>query len=211
MPQNGLSMFDYYISIGINPYSIGAIGFAGGGGALAANSVNSSNIINGTIATVDLADGIITEAKFSPGLQTSLATFSQSLFNLENPGFYGTLRIKNSNTSNVGATMTITVQSEYYDAPTNTTDIIPRLTTTTVTKGNHVDIVIPISTRLTNKDSIFRMYYTLNFGSLAEHSNVNVLVDSSGTNAIGNYVAFGTAKTYAVINGGSVEISFEIS
>ncbi|AYR04583.1 hypothetical protein [Chrysochromulina parva virophage Curly] len=212
MPQNGLSMFDYYISIGINPYSIGAIGFAGGGGgALAANSVSSSNIVDGTVETVDLADGIITEAKFHPTLQTSLATFSQSLFNLENPGFYGTLRIKNSNTSNVGATMTITVQSEYYDAPSNTTDIIPRLTTTTLNRGNHIDIVIPISTRLTNKDSIFRMYYTLNFGALAEHSNVNVNVDEISTNAIGDFVTFGTAKTYAVINGGSVEISFEIS
>jgi len=181
------------------------------GGGLPANSVNSSHIIDGTIATVDLDDGIITEAKFHPNLQLALGNFSQSLYNLENPGFYGTLRIKNSNTSNTGATMTITVQSEYYDQPNNYTDVVPRLTSTTINKGNHVDITIPISTRLTNTASIFRMYYTLNFGNLSEYSNVNVTVDEISTDINGDFASFSTATTYAVINGGSVEISFEIS
>jgi len=175
------------------------------------NSVNSSNIIDGTIAPADIANGAITQAKFHPDLQLSLANFSQSLFNLENPGFYGSLRIKNSNTSTSGATMTIEVQSEYYDAANDNTEVITRLTTTTITKGSHEDIVIPIATRLVNKDSIFRMYYTLNMGALSEHSNVNVNVDEISTDVIGDFVTFGTAKAYAVINGGSIEISFEIS
>jgi hypothetical protein len=182
-----------------------------GGGGLPANSVDSSHILDGTIATVDLDDGIITEAKFHPNLQLALGNFSQSLYNLENPGFYGTLRIKNSNTSNVGATMTITVQSEYYDQPNNNTVIIQRLASTTINKGNHVDITIPISTRLTNTDSIFRMYYTLNVGNLSEHSNVDVTVDEISTDINGDFASFSTATTYAVINGGSVEVSFEIS
>jgi hypothetical protein len=212
MPQNGLSMFDYYISIGIDPYSIGAIGFAGGAvAALGANSVSSSNIVDGTVATVDLGDGIITEEKFHPNLQLALGTFSQTLFNLEYPGFYGTLRIKNSNTSSSGATMTITVQSEYYDQPNNYTDVIPRLTSTTINKGNHVDITIPISERLTNKESIFRMYYTLNMGNLSEHSNVNVTVEEISTDINGDFASFGTSKAYAVLNGGSVEVSFDIN
>jgi hypothetical protein len=180
-------------------------------GTPGADSVGTSQIINNSINTADIADGAITEEKFSPAVQLALAIFSQSLFNLEYPGFYGTLRIKNSNTSSSGATMTITVQSEYYDQANDYTDVIPRLTTTTINKGNHVDITIPISERLTNKDSIFRMYYTLNMGNLSEHSNVNVTVEEISTDINGDFASFFTSKTYSVLNGGSVEVSFDIN
>jgi hypothetical protein len=181
------------------------------GGPPGADSVGTSQIVNNSIGTDDIADGAITEAKFSGALQLSLAVFTQRLNNLENPGFYGSLRIKNSNTSNVGATMTIEVQSEYYDAANSTTEATTRLTTTTITKGNHQDITIPISTRLINKDSIFRMYYTVNFGSLATLSTVNLSVEDAGNDGIGNFITFLASKVYAVTNGGSIEITFEIT
>lgn len=155
MPQNGLSMFDYYISIGINPYAIGAIGFAGGGGALAANSVSSSNIVDGTVATVDIADGAITEAKFSAGLQATLSTFSDALYDLQNPGYYGRLRIKNNNASDE----TITILETFYYSRTETVTLHGNLT---LNHNQHHDINIPIGDRLTNKDTVI----SLRFASL---------------------------------------------
>jgi len=154
MPQNGLSMFDYYRSIGINPYSIGAIGFVGGGVvALGANSVSSSNIIDGTIATVDLADGAITEAKFSAGLQTTLGGFADALYDLQNPGYYGRLRIKNNNASE----QSITFDTFYY---TRTFTEISLHGNITLTNNQHHDINIPIGNRLTNKDTIIHMRFS---------------------------------------------------
>jgi hypothetical protein len=147
MPQNGLSMFDYYISIGINPYSIGAIGFAGGGGALAANSVSSSNIVDGTIANVDIADGAITEAKFSSGLQTTLGGFADALYDLQNPGYYGRLRIKNHNSS----VSSITIDEIFYYSRTGQVALHGSIT---LNHGQDHDINIPIGDRLTNKDTI---------------------------------------------------------
>jgi hypothetical protein len=152
MPQNGLSMFDYYISIGINPYSIGAIGFAGGGGALAANSVSSSNIVDGTVATVDIADGAITEAKFSAGLQTTLGGFADALYDLQNPGYYGRLRIKNNNASEE----TITILETFYYSRTEKVTLHGSLTLNAV---QHHDIIIPIGDRLTNKDTIISLRF----------------------------------------------------
>jgi hypothetical protein len=179
------------------------------GGPPGPDSVGTSQIINNSIGTDDIADGAITEAKFSGAIQLALATFTQQLFNLQNPGFYGNLKIKNSNQSDPGETITIDVQSEYYDSTTGNTEATIRLTTTTITKGNHVDITIPIATRLVNKDSIFRMYYTAS-GTVSVVNTVNVNVDEFGTDAIGDYVTFGTAKDYAVLNGGNVEIDFKI-
>jgi len=155
MPQNGLSMFDYYISIGINPYSIGAIGFAGGGGALAANSVSSSNIVDGTIATVDIADGAITEAKFSAGLQTTLGGFADALYDLQNPGYYGRLRIKNNNSSEIS----ITILETFYYSRTEKVTLHGSLT---LNHNQQHDINIPIGDRLTNKDTVI----SLRFASL---------------------------------------------
>jgi hypothetical protein len=211
MPQNGLSMFDYYISIGIDPYSIGAIGFVGGAvAALAANSVSSSNIVDGTIATVDIADGAITGDKFHPELQTALVTFSQQLNNLENPGFWGNLRIINDNSSDSGAELTITVQSEYYDNPTGNTDIIQRLASTVITKGHHVDIPITIDDRLTNRDTIIRMYYTINKDKIEVVSNDIAAEDVKGSDVNGDYYVLVFHGNYADINGGDAVMGFKI-
>ena len=212
MPQNGLSMFDYYISIGIDPYSIGAIGFAGGGGALAANSVSSSNIVDGTIATVDLADGAITEAKFHPELQTTLGNFSQSLYNLQNPGFYGTFKFKNDNISDGGATLTITAEKRYFNPVTNTTDTQLILTPPeTINKGSHYTISIPISERLTNKDTIIRMYYTINKAFIEVNNNDIFEEDDKSSDENGEYFDFIFDGNYAENNGGDAEISFNIA
>ena len=212
MPQNGLSMFDYYISIGINPYSIGAIGFAGGGGALAANSVSSSNIVDGTVATVDLADGAITEAKFHPELQATLGNFSQSLYNLQNPGFYGNIKIMNHSSSDAGATLTITVDSRYYNPVTDTTDIQMILPAPeTITKNHHYDIVIPIGSRLTNSDTILRMYYTINKADIEVVSNDIIEESDQGNDANGNYYDLSFYGGYDEMNGGNAEISFTVA
>lgn len=180
-----------------------------GGGPPGPDSVGTSQIINNSIDTADIADGAITEAKFSGELQLALAVFTQRLYNLENPGFYGNLKIKNSNISDPGETITIEVQSEYYDIANGTTEATTRLTTTTINRNAHQDITIPIATRLVNKDSIFRMYYTAS-GTVSVVNTVNVNVDEFGTDGIGDYVTFGTAKDYAVLNGGNVEIEFKI-
>ena len=184
------------------------IGFAS---PLPANSISTSNIIDGTVATVDIADGAITQDKFHPELQTALVTFSQQLANLENPGFWGNLRIINDNSSDQGATMTITVQSEYYDAPTNNTDIISRLASTTINKGSHVDIPITIDNRLTNKETIIRMYYTINKNDIAVVSNDIVQEDDKGSDVNGNYFVLIFAGGYADFNDGDAVIGFTIA
>jgi hypothetical protein len=181
------------------------------GGPPGPDSVGTSQIINGTITTADISDGAITQAKFSPELQLALITFSQQLNNLENPGFWGNLRIKNDNSSDSGATMTITVQSEYYDAPTNDTDITERLASTTITKGHHVDIPITIDDRLTNKETILRMYYTINKADIEVVENDIVQEDDKGSNVNGNYFVLIFRGIYAEINGGNAEISFSVT
>jgi hypothetical protein len=183
----------------------------GGGGPPGPDSVGTSQIINGTITTADISDGAITEAKFSPELQLALVTFSQRLYNLEYPGFYGNLKIMNDNSSDHGATLTITVQSEYYDAPTNNTDIIQLLASTTINKGSHVDIPITIDNRLTNKDTIIRMYYTINKADIEVVSNDIVQEDDQGSDVNGNYYVLIFSGLYAEMNGGNAEISFTVA
>ena len=180
-------------------------------GTPGADSVGTSQIINNSIGTADIADGAITEAKFSAALQLALVTFTQQLANLENPGFWGNLRIKNDNSSDHGATLTITVQSEYYDAPSNDTVIIARLASTTITKGHHVDIPISIDARLTNKETILRMYYTINKADIEVVSNDIVQEDDQGSNQTGNYFVLIFNGNYAEMNGGNAEISFTVA
>jgi hypothetical protein len=175
------------------------------------NSVGTSQIINGTITTADISDGAITQEKFSPELQLALITFSQRLDNIEYPGFWGNLRIINDNSSDQGATMTIIVQSEYYDAPTDNTDIIERLASTTITKGSHVDIPITIDDRLTNKYTILRMYYTINKNDIAVVSNDIVEEDDKGSNETGDYFVLLFRGSYAEMNDGDAVIGFTIA
>jgi hypothetical protein len=181
-----------------------------GGGPPGPDSVGTSQIINGTITTADISDGAITPEKFSPELQLALVTFTQQLANLENPGFYGNLKIMNDNSSDHGATLTITVQSEYYDAPTNNTDIIQRLASTTINKGSHVDIPITIDDRLTNRDTIIRMYYTINKDKIMAVSNNIAQEDAKGSNENGDYYVLVFHGNYADINGGNAEMGFKI-
>jgi hypothetical protein len=53
------------------------------GGALTANSVNSSHIIDGTIGEADIADGSITEAKFDPQFVANITTLENKVLTLE--------------------------------------------------------------------------------------------------------------------------------
>jgi hypothetical protein len=181
-----------------------------GGGALTSDSVDTTHIINGSITTADISDGAITQEKFHPDLQLALTTFNQRLYNVEYPGFWGNLRIKNDNSSDQGATMTIIVQSEYYDNPTGNIDIIQLLASTTITKNHHVDIPITIDDRLTNQDTILRMYYTINKDKIEVDSNIIVLEDNKGSDVNGDYYILLFSGLYADMNDGDAEISFKI-
>jgi hypothetical protein len=110
-----------------------------------------------------------------------------------------------------GATLTITVQSEYYDAPTNNTDIIQLLASTTINKGSHIDFSISIDDRLTNKDTILRMYYTINKADIEVVSNDIVQEDDQGSDVNGNYYVLLFKGLYAEMNCGNAEISFTVA
>ena len=185
------------------------IGFAS---PIPANSVGTSNIIDGTIATADIANGAITEDKFSAGLQTSLGNFTQSLYNLENPGFYGNIKFMNDNSSDAGATLTITVESRYFNSVTNTTEtqmILPA--PTTITKNHHYDVPISIGSRLTNSDTILRMYYTINKNDIEVVSNDIIEESDQGSDANGNYYDLSFDGSYDDMNGGNAEIRFTVA
>jgi hypothetical protein len=193
---------------------IKAIKSGGGGGTSGPpgpDSVGTSQIINGTVGEADIADGAITEAKFSSELQTRLLDFSQSLFNLEYPGFWGTIRFTNDNRSDNGATLTITVESRYYNPVNDTTDIIQRLASTTITRNHHVDIPITIENRLTNKETMIRMYYTINKAYIENASSDFFQEDDKSSNEIGEYYAYIFDGNYDDNNGGTAEISFIVS
>jgi hypothetical protein len=182
-------------------------------GTLGADSVDTTHIINGTITTADIADGAITEAKFAPAVQLALAQFSQALYNLQNPGFWGTFKFFNDNTSDHGATLTITVEKRYYNSADQTTTAISLLTPAeTINKGNSYTISIPISERLTNIDfTIIRMYYTINKAFIEVNNNAIFEQNDYSSDENGNYFDFIFDGTYDENNGGDAEISFTIA
>jgi hypothetical protein len=166
------------------------------------DSVGTSQIINGTVGEADIADGAITEAKFSPELQLALATFSQRLSNLESPGWYGNFKIKNSNTSNP-YNFTFSVFFDTFNDVTQTTDTIAQGDPVTLTHNQHYDLVISIGGRLTNKDTIIRLEYTGSSGSviLGTPSVVGLGIDDvTSTN-----VLLAVSKPY--IHNGNIEIT----
>jgi len=128
------------------------VSLPGIGPSLSANSVDSSHIINGSIGTVDIADGAITEAKFSAGLQTTLGGFADALYDLQNPGYYGRLRIKNNNASEESITF-----GTFYYSRTGEVSLHGGIT---LNANQHHDIIIPIGDRLTNKDTIISLRFS---------------------------------------------------
>jgi hypothetical protein len=182
-----------------------------GGGALTLDSVDTTHIANGTITTADISNGAITEEKFAPALQLALATFSEKLYNLENPGFWGTFTFKNDNISDGGATLTITVEKRYFNSVTDTTDTQLLIPSETINKGNSYEISIPINERLTNKDTIIRMYYTINKAFIEVNNNDIFEEDDKSSDENGEYFDFIFDGNYAENNGGDAEISFNIA
>jgi hypothetical protein len=166
------------------------------------DSVGTSQIINNSIGTADIADGAITEAKFSAAVQLSLATFSQQLSNLESPGWYGNFKIKNSNTSNP-YTFTFSVFFDTFNTVTNTTDTIAQGDPVTLTHNTHYDLAISIGGRLTNKDTIIRLQYTGSSGSviLGSPSVVGLGIDDVTSST----VLLTVSKPY--IHNGNIEIT----
>jgi len=195
------------VIIGMDAFSI-LVSRSGNGGVVAVGlslttgSVNSDHILNSTILGQDLADGIITEAKFAPELQTNLATFSQQLSNLESPGWYGNFKIKNDNTSNP-YNFTFSVFFDTFNFVTNTTDTIAHGDPVTLTHNQHYDLVIPIGGRLTNKNTIIRLEYTGSSGSviLGTPSVVGLGIDDVTSST----VLLTVSKNY--IHNGNIEIT----
>jgi hypothetical protein len=181
------------------------------GGPLGADSVDTTHIINGSITTKDISDGAITIEKFSPAFQLALAEVQQKIYNLENPGFYGNFKFFNDNTSDHGATLTITVEKRYYNEPTNTYETQLLIPSETINKGNSYEISISIGNRLTNKDTKIRMYYTINKTQIELASNTIFEFDDRSYDENGNYFDFIFDGTYDENNGGNAEISFTIA
>ena len=156
--------------------SVSRSGF-GGVFTAAPTSVNSTAIIDGTIATADIADGAITPEKFSPELQTNLLDFTRRLINLENPGWYGNFKIKNANSSNP-YTFTFQIFVDTFNIVTNTTDTSGYGDPITLNHNQHYDLVIPIGGRLTNKDTVIRLDYSLSGGDITSTNVVGLGVDN---------------------------------
>jgi hypothetical protein len=172
------------------------------GGPPGPDTIGTSQIINNSIGTADIADGAITEAKFSAALQLALATFTQQISNLESPGWYGNFKIKNSNTSNP-YTFTFSVFYDTFNDVTDTTDTIAQGDPVTLTHNTHYDLVIPIGSRLTNKDTIIRLQYTGSSGSviLGTPSVVGLGIDDVTSTT----VLLVVSKPY--IHNGNIEIT----
>ncbi len=184
----------------------------GGGGPPGPDSVGTSQIINGTITTADISNGAITLEKFSSEIQLAIAEIQASLYNLQYPGFYGTFKFKNDNSSDHGATLTITVDSRYYDSVNQTTTTQPLLRPAeTITKGSDYTITIPISERLINDVTIIRMYYTINKAQIEVASNTIFEENDKSSDVNGNYYDFMFDGNYDENNGGNAEISFTIT
>jgi hypothetical protein len=182
------------------------------GGPPGPDSVGTSQIINGTITTADISDGAITVEKFHPELQTQLAEFTQALYNLEYPGFWGTFKFFNDNRSDNEAELTITVEKRYYNPVNNTYEIqslipVPE----TITKGSHYTITIPIGERLINNITIIRMYYTINKADIEVTENIIFNEEDKNSDENGDYYDFIFDGEYDDNNGGDAEIHFLIA
>ena len=81
----------------------------------------------------------------------------------------------------------------------------------TINKGNNYEISIPISERLTNKDTIIRMYYTINKAFIEVNNNEIFEEDDKSSDENGEYFDFIFDGNYAENNGGDAEISFNIA
>jgi hypothetical protein len=148
---------------------------------LPANTINSSHIIIGsilgedicsnTITDTNIAVGTITELKLASAVQTKLnavgtiadgsitaaklaTALLNRIYNLEYPGFYGSLIIQNSNTSGAGAIITFTLISQTLAGN------IQLLGSTTLTVNQQIYVPILIQNRLLNKDTSFNIVYS---------------------------------------------------
>ena len=183
--------------------SVSRSGF-GGVFTAAPTSVNSTAIIDGTIATEDIKDGAITEAKFSSELQTNLLNFTRRLINLEEPGWYGNFKIKNANQSNPFS-FTFTIHFDTFNIVTNTTDTFQYGESITLTHNHHYDLVLPIRGRLTNQDTYIRLNYSTSGGDITDTTRVGIGIDSIEE---GNILIV-VDKNY--IHNGNIELTVEIN
>lgn len=151
----------------INDLSVGTINgvpYSGNGSvSLTANSVNSFHIIDGSILGIDLSNGSITEEKLDPNLISKLFEFDRRISNLENPGWYGTLKVKNTNASGAIETFSFTLEAFTTNSrgEVNTVNLHPF---TVLNRNQEVIITRPIQSRLVNKDTALRFTYELSTG-----------------------------------------------
>ena len=140
---------------------------------LTANSVNSSHIIDGSILGSDISNNTITASNIADGTitQYKLTTaFLNRIYNLEYPGFYGSLRIQNSNTSGVGSSITFTLNSQ------TLAGAIQLLGSTTLTVNQYIDVSLLIQDRLLNKDTTLNIVYSTTSTSITSTLSTGVSV-----------------------------------
>lgn len=143
---------------------------------IALGTIDISNLSTACIATLKvIPDGIITEAKLAPELQTALLTFSYNLNNLMFVGWYGTFTIKNNQNSD--ASITFTVEAHTYNLVTNTTDVRALLGSTTLAHNQEEVITLAIHERLTNDESIIKILYTLGGGNVDSTNETGVTIE----------------------------------
>lgn len=167
-------------------------------------NIDGSQITNGSIATADIADGAITEAKLASALQTDLLHFGRRLTNLENPGWYGNFKIKNANAS-TPFSFTFQVYFDTFNIVTNTTDTETVGDPVTLNHGQHYDLVRPQGTGLTNKDTIIRLGYSTSGGNITNTAEVGIAVDNIEEGEIFIIVS----KNY--IHNGNIELTVTIT
>ena len=175
---------------------------SGSGVGLTANSVNSSHIIDGSILGRDLSNGSITEEKFDPNLRSSLFQFTRRLYNLENPGWYGTFKVKNNNASGANATISFTLEAltNISVDEVNTVNLVSPYTV--LSRNDEVIITRPIQSRLDNKDTTLRFNYTLSSGNPITTNNYDLsgltVIELSNTyitmTVSGNFIHNGTIQ-----------------
>ena len=173
------------------------------GSKIAVGTITSSNIADGTILGTDISNQTITGANIQDDTITQsklAAAFLFRISNLEYPGFYGSLRIQNSNLSAAGTYITFTLQS------TNIAGVLNLLGSTTLTPNQHVDVPILIKDRLLNQSTSIQMIYSSDSTTITPSVQTGVSVT---TPIVSPNIYFSVLPAY--IHNGTIQVSLTLA